>query len=357
MASTPKISVLLDLPAGASRSALRAGLMASNLPPTDLPIDQHQRDTVLRGLADRDEAVVFIDISHTASSNRPGILELDALVPKGPIRRRVFLTRLEGGHISLADRHWVQSLGFSDIFPEFSTADSAGWLRQALEGIHTLFSLPTMAPAELARYLGALVGEAKAATPRDRLRHLTGLSAEALAQKLSGLLDIRDRSYRLKPYLQCFVGKEATAVIARTFDCSDSQAVSLGQDLGTLGLLVHVTHDHSFQNENLFFRLAVSDAVNRLNLGKIHVELIGKHGVAVADRSYLGKVYPDCWIGSEAVDWLVARYKLARHEAWIVLEHLAQFGLLEHVLQEHDIQDSEYYYRFTRPAAAGVANR
>ncbi len=75
---------------GASRSALRAGLMASNLPPTDLPIDQHQRDTVLRGLADRDEAVVFIDISHTASSNRPGILELDALVPKGPIRRRVF---------------------------------------------------------------------------------------------------------------------------------------------------------------------------------------------------------------------------------------------------------------------------
>ena len=356
MASTPKISVLLDLPAGASRSALRAGLMASNLPPTDLPIDRHQRDTVLRGLADRDDTVVFIDISHSADSNRPGILELDALVPKGPIRRRVFLTRLDGGYVSLADRRWVQSLGFAEFFPEFSSADSAGWLGQALEGIHALFSLPAMAPSELARYLGALVDDVKGATARERLRRLTGMTAESVARTLSGLLDIRDRSFRLKPYLHCFVGKEATAVIARTFGCSDPQAVLLGQDLGELGLLVHVTHGHSFENENLFFRLAVSDAVDRLNLGKIHAELSGKHGVAVADRSYLGKVYPDCWIGSEAVDWLVARYKLARHEAWIVLERLAQFGLLEHVLQEHDIQDSEYYYRFTRPTAAGVAN-
>lgn len=355
MASTPKISVLLDLPAGASRSALRAGLMASNLPPTDLPIDRHQRDTVLRGLADRGDTVVFIDISHSADSNRPAILELDALLPKGVSRQRVFLTRLEDGHVSLADRHWVQSLGFAELFPEFSSADSAGWLGQALDRIHTLFSLPAMAPAELARYLGALVDDAKGATARERVRRQTGMTAEAVAQKLSGLLDIRDRSYRLKTYPQCFVGKEATAVITRTFGCSDSQAVSLGQDLGALGLLVHVTHGHSFQNESLFFRLAVSDAVNRLNLGKIHAELSAKHGVAVADRSHLGKVYPDCWIGSEAVDWLVARYKLARHEAWMVLQRLAQFGLLEHVLQEHDIQDSEYYYRFTRHTAAGVA--
>lgn len=356
MANTPKISVLLDLPTGASRSALRAGLMASNLPPTDLPTDKHQRDAVLGGLADREEAVVFIDISHLADSRRPGILELDALVPKGESRRRVFLTRLEGGHVSLADRRWVQSLGFADIFPEFSSADSTGWLGHALEGIHALYSLPSIAQPELARYLGALVSDAKQASPRDRLRHLTGLSAESLAQNLNGLLDIRDRTYRFKVYPQCFVGKEATAKLVRTFGCSDQQAVSLGQDLVTLGLLVHVTHGHSFQNEELFFRLAVSAAVDHLNLGKIYAELRAKQGVAVADRSYLGKIYPQCWIGSEAVDWLVARNQLARHEAWMVLQRLEQFGLLEHVVQEHDVKDGMYYYRFTRPAVSAVAN-
>lgn len=350
MASTPRISVLLDLPAGNSRSALRAGLMASNLPPTDMPADQRQRDAVLRGLAERDEAVVFVDISHRAGSRRPGILELDAQIPKGVCRRRVFLTRLEGGNVSQADRRWVQALGFADLYPEFSSADCAGELGQALDGIHALFSLPPVTPPELARYLKVLVEDTKTTTARGRLRRLSGLSAEALARKLVGVLDIRDRTYRLKTYAQCFVGAEATAAITKAFGCTPQEAVSIGQDLGTLGLLVHVTHDHDFQNENLYFRLAVSEAADRLNLGKVYAELNAKQGVPVADRSHLGKSYPQCWIGSEGVDWLGARYKLSRHEAWIVLQRLAQFGLLEHVLQEHGIQDGEYFYRFTQPA-------
>lgn len=354
MASTPKISVLLDLPAGAGRSALRTGLMAANLPPTDMPADQRQRSAALCGLADRDQAVVFIDISHRTDGSRPGILELDALIPKGVCRRRVFLTRLAGGHVSLADRRWVQSLGFADLYPEFSSADSEGSLGQALEGIHALFSLPTIAPQELARYLKVLAEDATATAPRERLRRLSGLTAEALAQKLVTLLDFRDRTYRLKTYPQCFVGSEATAVMVKSFGCSAQQAVTLGQDLGALGLLVHVTHDHGFQNENLYFRLAVSRAADRLDMAKIYAELSGEKGVPVADRSYLGKIYPRCWIGAESVDWLSARYKLSRHEAWIVLQRLAQLGLLEHVLKEHDFQDGEYYYRFTQPLGQGA---
>lgn len=349
MASTPKISVLLDLPLGASRSALRAGLMASNLPPADMPIDPRQRNALLRGLADQDDTIVIIDISHPGDRRHLGLLDLDALIPTGVCRRRVLLTRLGGGHVSAADRRWVQSLGFVDLYPEFSSVDYAGDLSRALEYLYTLFSLPAIAPTELARYLKVLAEDPKVTTPRERLRRQSGLSAEALAQKLAGLLDIRDRTYLLKTYPQCFVGTEAAAVMAKAFSCSIEQAVSIGQDLGALGLLVHVTRDHDFRNENLYFRLAVSEAADRLDLGRVYAELSGKQGVPVADRSYLGKVYPQCWIGSEGVDWLCTRYKFSRHDAWIVLQRFAQFGLLEHVLQEHDIKDGEYFYRFTQP--------
>lgn len=350
MTSTRNISVLLDLPAGASRNALRAGLMASNIPPNDMPVDRLQRDAVLRALADREDTVVFLDISRSASGKGARLLELDALIPKGTCRRRVFLTRLEGGHVSVADRRWVQALGFADLYPEFSRADSAGWLGQALEVIHALYRLPPLDPQELERYLKVLVEGAKAATPRERLRRLNGLSAEALAQKLATLLDIRDRTYRLKTYPQCFVGEEATPVIAKALNCSLQQAVAVGQDLGALGLLVHVTHDHNFQNENLYFRLAVSEAADRVDLGQAYAELDAKQGVPVVDRSHLGRIYPQSWVGSEGVDWLRSHYKLSRHEAWIVLQRLTEFGLIEHVLQEHDFKDSDYYYRFTQPA-------
>jgi hypothetical protein len=346
--STP--GVFLHLPEGPSRSTLRAGLMALGIPPADLPQDRQARQQWLQSLAQRESQVAFVDISTSADRARPHLLELDALVPQGACRQRIFLTRLATGHVSPADRRWVQSLGFADLYPEFSNADSAGSLGQALQALGT-----PIAPAELARYMGALGKDANAPSPRTRLRQLTGLSAEALAQRLQGLLDIRDRTYRLKTYPQCFVASEAVHGIAQAFGCSPAQAVAIGRDLGALGLLEHVTHDHAFGDADLYFRLCVSDTVDRLPLGEIDAELRSPRGVAVADRSYLGRSYPQCWLGSEAVDWVSARYRLGRHDAWMVLQRLSQFGLLEHVVQEHDIKDRAYFYRFIAPAIVGTA--
>lgn len=350
MASIPTTSVVLDLPQGASRSVLRAGLMASSIPPSDMPMDTPQRAALLQGLAERSNTFVFIDISPLADSDKPDLFDLNTLIPQGDCRRRVFLTRLEGGHVSLVDRHWVRSLGFADLYPEFSSADITGSLDQALQAM----GVPVEQSA-MARNLSAMVGETKVSSPRDRLRRLTGLSAEALAQKLRSLFDVRDRTYRLKTYPQCFVGEQATATIALAFRCSPTQAVSLGQDLGTLGLLEHVTDDHAFENAHLYFRWGVSDIVDRLPLGQIYAELTAKEGVPVEDRSYLGKSYPRCWIGSEAVDWLCKRYQISRYDSVIVLRRLAQFGLVKHVLQEHAVKDCDHFYRFTHSKGSGVA--
>lgn len=156
MSRPAEATVLLDLPDVPARAALRAGLMAMRLAPTPLPTDRRGRDTVLRGLVDKPRAVAFIDISHGSTTTTPTLRQLDATLARDESRRRIVLTRLAGGaglgHVSEADRRWVQRLGFADLIPEFDAMDCEGSLRLALDLTAGRLALEPLSPAELARY-------------------------------------------------------------------------------------------------------------------------------------------------------------------------------------------------------------
>lgn len=350
-------TVLLDLPAVAGRAALRAGLMAMRLAPTPLPTDRRGRDTVLQGLTDKPRAVAFVNISHGGTPTAPTLLQLDATLPHDASRRRIVLTRLAFGpgmgHVSEADRRWVQHLGFADLMPEFDAMDCEGGLRTAVNLVAQALGLDRLTPAELARYARVMNDTRDTASPRATIRALCGLSAEGLVVLLSQSLDITDRTWRLQRYPQCFVGSEAVAWLADRFKRSAPEALALGQALMSLRLLVHVAHEHPFLDDKLYYRLAVSPVADALDLGGVLTELTLRDGVPIADRSYLGKVYPSCWIGSEAVDHLVSRHGLQRHEAWLLLHRLMQFGLIEHVAHARPFIDGAFYYQFTDMTAGG----
>lgn len=355
MSRAPTPEAILDLPDSPARAALRAGLMAMRVPPGTLPSDRRGRETVLRQLGEHPESVVFIDISRGGASTQSTLLQLDSQIPRGEPRRRVFLTRLAGGHVSDSDRNWASSLGFTHLFPEFDADDCEGELRTALDAVAAVFSISPIEPAELQRYARALKKERSTGSPRALIRATTGLAAEAFAAQLVQSLDIQDRSYRLQTYPKCFVGSDAVAWIARRYHRSIPEAVEVGQALGKLGLLVHVAQEHPLLDDHLFYRIAVSPAVDSLDLGAVWRALLDKDGVPVADRSYLGTTYPKCWVGSEAVARLCALHALARHEAWIVLHRLMQFGLFEHVTQARPFIDGAFFYRFTGPPTAGAS--
>lgn len=346
-------TALLDLPTGAARNTLRAGLMALGLVPTALPSDRRGRETVLRRLPQKRATVAFIDISQGGPVTASTLLQLDALLPRGASRKRVFLTRLVGGagmgHVSEADRRWVQELGFADFIAEFDALDCEGSLRRALDAVAEALGLAPLGPADLARYVRAMAEEGRQDTPRATIRAFTGLTAEALAALLQRSLAIADRSYHLQNYPQCFVGSEAVAWLAGHLQRPAADAVALGQALMALGLLVHVTHDHPFLDDTLYYRLTCSAAADALHLGEVLASLVGGHGgaggVPVANRTYLGKSYPRCWVGAEAVDHLVARHALARHDACVLLHRLMQFGLIEHVVRAQPFIDGAYFYR------------
>lgn len=347
-------TALLDLPTGAARNTLRAGLLALGLVPTALPSDRRGRETVLRRLPQKRATVAFIDISQGRPATASTLLQLDALLPRDTSRKRVFLTRLAGGagmgHVSEADRRWVQDLGFADLIGEFDALDCEGSLRRALDAVVSALGLAPLSPADLARYVRAIADDRREDTPRATIRALSGLAAEDLAALLQRSLAIADRSYHLQNYPQCFVGSEAVAWLVGHLRRPAADAVALGQALMALGLLIHVTQDHPFLDDTLYYRLTCSAAADALQLGDVLAGLQGgpggTGGVVVANRSYLGKVYPRCWVGAEAVDHLVARHALARHDAWVLLHRLMQFGLIEHVVRAQPFIDGVYFYRY-----------
>lgn len=344
--SQPAPTVLLDLPAAAGPSALRAALMALNVPPVVLPGEPRSRSAALGALGTNPRAMAFIDISKRTPSGACALLDLDASLPRGALRSRIVLTRLATGHVSPGDRRWVRALGFADLLADLDANDCEGQLRQAIDGVARTLALDVLPKADLARYVRAMNTSGDAASPRAVIRAHTGMSAEDFTELLHRSLNIVDRSYRLKTYAQCFVGSEAASWIARYLKRSNADAVALGQALAGLGLLVHVVQEQPFQDANFFYRLAWSPGVDELDLGTLLAALSNRDGVAIDDRSYLGTTYRACWVGSEAVDWLVKRHSVTRTDAWLVLHRLMQFGLIDHVTNERPMIDGYFFYRF-----------
>jgi small-conductance mechanosensitive channel len=72
----------------------------------------------------------------------------------------------------------------------------------------------------------------------------------------------------------------------------------------------------------------------------------GAGGVTVSDRRHLLNHYPKCFVGSEAVSWMVREEGLTRDEALTLGRILVERGIIHHVLDEHGFEDAAYFYRF-----------
>lgn len=71
-------------------------------------------------------------------------------------------------------------------------------------------------------------------------------------------------------------------------------------------------------------------------------------GVPIQDRRWYVKTYPACFIGSEAVDWLMQNQGCVDRAAACKLGMQMQVaGLLAHVTRDHTFKDGMFFYRFT----------
>jgi hypothetical protein len=72
-------------------------------------------------------------------------------------------------------------------------------------------------------------------------------------------LEIKERNYRFKTYPRCFTAQDAVKWLIETQKVTKPEALKLGQNLVDLKLIHHVTDDHDFKDDYLFFRFYIDE--------------------------------------------------------------------------------------------------
>jgi Domain found in Dishevelled, Egl-10, and Pleckstrin (DEP) len=290
-------------------------------------------------------AVAMVELTAVGQA-APHLLALAALLPDAQIRQRIALVRAKRA-LWPQERAWAQALGFADVYAYVDSAGLVAQSRGLLDWVAKHTGVPAVEPKALTRYFSAMQVKPDTTSARGLIRHATGLTAEALCEALARGAKEIDRNYRLRKYPRCFVGSDAVNWLSAQYAVPSQMAVKLGLALQELGLLHHVAHEHAFADEAFFYRTGLSAAADALDPARIFHSLSARTGVVVKDRTYLGKTYPTCFVGSEAVDWLSNAQKISRLDAEIMLNRLNACGFIEHVTHEHPVRDGLFYYRFS----------
>lgn len=193
----------------------------------------------------------------------------------------------------------------------------------------------------------------------------------AIASLLRREVDVRDRSYRLKQYRSVFVASDAiTVMLEHNLVQSREEGVELGRRLEKeANLWHHVCDDHNFKDQYLFFRFntptqeahktndgasvgpspSVTTSIGDLSTSNLHsiAEQL-RRGLRVRDRRYRFRIFKNCFVASEAVDFMI-KESLAhsRQEAVDLARRLAKdFHLWYHVTNDWEFTDGYLFFRF-----------
>jgi hypothetical protein len=337
------IPVLLALPHDAAHKSARALVMALGLIPEALKDGAGALPKLAQQLQSQAHSAALIDLSSLPLAFKH-IHDLAKRLPSD-VRQRVILFRHEQGPVWPSDQAWAKELGFAGLFAE---ADAQAMLADA-ELPSLLAQLTGREPLvaqKLSQYFAAMLAKPDPLTLRGLIRAQCGRSAESLAQVMASGVKSVDRTHRFTTYPACLLGTEAVQWLRSQFQCSTANAVQTGQALLSMGLIHHVVHEHGFEDADFFYRLDATANTAQTHLGQLLQTLKSPQGLEVKDRNYLGKTYPACWVGQDAVSWLSKHQRLPRHESENLLNRLLSYGLIEHVVRAHRVKDANLFFLF-----------
>ena len=92
--------------------------------------------------------------------------------------------------------------------------------------------------------------------------------------------------------------------------------------------------------------LELTDAPTSTEIQELVAQMRGQSGVDIQDRRFGLRIYRSCFVGSEAVNWLVQNQMASREEAIRLGQLLVEQCIIHHVTDEHDFKDEYLFYRF-----------
>lgn len=81
-------------------------------------------------------------------------------------------------------------------------------------------------------------------------------------------------------------------------------------------------------------------------ISKLVNDMKGKDGIEIKDRRYYLKTYSQCFIGSEAVEWMQKKYKISQREAIKLGQNLVDKKIIHHVTDDHQFKNDFLFYTF-----------
>ncbi|MGK7945736.1 MAG: mechanosensitive ion channel domain-containing protein [Microcystaceae cyanobacterium] len=90
----------------------------------------------------------------------------------------------------------------------------------------------------------------------------------------------------------------------------------------------------------------LEDRLSSTDMEEMIAKMRSSEGVSIQDRRYRLNLYPNCFVGSEAVDWLAQHYTCSRPEAIELGQILIERGIIHHVTDGHPFEDDYLFYRF-----------
>lgn len=193
-----------------------------------------------------------------------------------------------------------------------------------------------------------------------------------IAPKMMSAISIADRTWRMRRFEKCFVGRHAVEWMVRSGHAKDvNDAVAIGNGLLQAHIIFHVTRSHAFKNEDLLYRFSAHSLPEIEPLrascclapttGEVQLVQAMRKAVNVRDRScgFFGlRVHRQCFLGSDAVQWLLEeRLVKTEAEALNLGNRLMQVGLIEHVTGNQPFKNqNQIFYRFVdTPAVVAAA--
>jgi len=96
--------------------------------------------------------------------------------------------------------------------------------------------------------------------------------------------------------------------------------------------------------------------LNRISIRQLALKMRSEEGVEIKTRRYKLKLFKRCFLGSEAVDWIIAKTKISREDAVIIGQKMIDKGLFRHVVDEQEFKDGELFYRFNDDEGKSIWN-
>lgn len=341
---------------------LAAALEAHGVATVTVPLSAHLETEVMRTMRAREvPPLIVLDLVVLAQLRTP-LSEFCAWKDANCDSGRLVLYCSAMHAVRPEERSWARRHGARDLL----CGCSAQYWRQSVVPVLRVLlgTLDSAGPDEtqLARAMPTRPGPqlsggviARAWTTRAALLARGVRDDEFIVRmRAAGGPEVRDRMYQFQTYEECFVGAAATDWIAAETGLARAQAVQIGQALVDLGHIYHVVRERPFVDGHYFYRHAAdSPRLAAVDLGALLQRMRSANGIAIRDRTYHAITFPSCFVGAEAVAWLMREPGLSHNEAMTLGQRLIDLFIIHHVSDEHPFRDGYFFYRFYEDERTG----